>query len=400
MYHNERGIDRQRREDVTLPEEDNNRIAVQLREMRDHLAGELRSQAEQLQQLEEDLKQLRGEHERLEAEVWARLEALGASKLSTPPTPLEALLAAARDFFKSTSPKQVFDYLTEKASRLGVRAAVFEVRGGAAWVAAARGFEPQLSEPALRSLAVPLTVDTPFRRVLEGGGPVAGNAEVLKQNPNVLNRFQPVSNDSIPLLPLRSAGVVSAIVYADSDGSGGSLPESALELLVELAGAQLDRLAALGRRAKSAQATSGDQDAQPEFSPAAQPPGTLAGTVERGEENEGTAGGAFEPGPPTEFERSRVDEGERRAHLDARRLARLLVCEIELYNGAEVVEGRKSKDLYKRLRADIERSREILERRFGPVAGELSDYFHEELVRTLAGDDPSLLGADSPGPSM
>jgi hypothetical protein len=81
-------------------------------------------------------------------------------------------------------------------------------------------------------------------------------------------------------------------------------------------------------------------------------------------------------------------------------MARLLVLEIALYNQAQVAEGRKSRDLYRRLKPDIERSRKIFEERFGKTAGKQFDYFHNELVRTLAGDDPSLLGSDCPGPCV
>jgi DNA replication initiation complex subunit (GINS family) len=96
---------------------------------------------------------------------------------------------------------------------------------------------------------------------------------------------------------------------------------------------------------------------------------------------------------------SRLSEAEQKLHKDARRFARLLVSEIELYNRAKVAEGRKSRDLYRRLKSDIERSRQTFEKRFGKILDQRFDYFHEEMVRTLGANDPSLLGPEYPGPS-
>ena len=44
-------------------------------------------------------------------------------------------------------------------------------------------------------------------------------------------------------------------------------------------------------------------------------------------------------------------------HRKAQRFARLLVDEIKLYNQVKVTEGRKNKDVYDRLKDDIEKSR-------------------------------------------
>ena len=63
-----------------------------------------------------------------------------------------------------------------------------------------------------------------------------------------------------------------------------------------------------------------------------------------------------------------------------------------------MAEGRASKDLYKRMKAVIDRSREAFDRRFGNALGKQCDYLHDELVSTLAGNDPTLLGSDYPGP--
>ena len=92
-----------------------------------------------------------------------------------------------------------------------------------------------------------------------------------------------------------------------------------------------------------------------------------------------------------------VSEDERRLHNDARRFARLLVSEIKLYNEQKVKEGRDESDLYERLREAIDRSREMYDKRVQPPVAAKFDYFHYELVSTLAESDENKLGGSYPG---
>lgn len=76
----------------------------------------------------------------------------------------------------------------------------------------------------------------------------------------------------------------------------------------------------------------------------------------------------------------------------ARRYARLVVSEIKLYNESAVQEGRSRRDLLARLGPEIDRARRLYEERVPAVVPGRSGYFQQELVQTLAGGDPSLLG--------
>lgn len=93
-------------------------------------------------------------------------------------------------------------------------------------------------------------------------------------------------------------------------------------------------------------------------------------------------------------------EEERRLHNDARRFARLLISEIKLYNEQKVAEGRFEHDLYDRLREYIDRSREMYDKRVKAEVASRYDYFHGELVNTLAEGDASKLGANYPGATV
>lgn len=95
-----------------------------------------------------------------------------------------------------------------------------------------------------------------------------------------------------------------------------------------------------------------------------------------------------------------VGEEERRLHNDARRFARLLVSEIKLYNEQKVKEGRDAADLYERLREAIDRSREMYDKRVQPPVAARFDYFHYEIVNTLAEGDENKLGESYPGATV
>jgi hypothetical protein len=77
--------------------------------------------------------------------------------------------------------------------------------------------------------------------------------------------------------------------------------------------------------------------------------------------------------------------------MSARRYARLLVSEIKLYHEAEVVVGRRERDLMSRLAGEITRARVLYDQRVPSQVRRRADYFHDELVRTLAEGDASLV---------
>jgi hypothetical protein len=112
-------------------------------------------------------------------------------------------------------------------------------------------------------------------------------------------------------------------------------------------------------------------------------------------------GGNPEVRPPSDVEgpgwafattRVPVSPDDAELHESARRLARLLVSEIKLYNEDQVEEGRRNRDIYERLKEDIDRSRQMYEERVEPKVWKSTDYFYQELVRILASGDSRALG--------
>ena len=83
---------------------------------------------------------------------------------------------------------------------------------------------------------------------------------------------------------------------------------------------------------------------------------------------------------------------EQKAHAEAKRFARLVVSEIKLYNEAKVTEGRRNKDIYQRLKDDIDRGRQMFDDRIPANIRSDTDYFKDELVKILGGGDAGALG--------
>ena len=102
------------------------------------------------------------------------------------------------------------------------------------------------------------------------------------------------------------------------------------------------------------------------------------------------------PPPPPESARrlagplARSEGDERRE--EARRFAKLLVSEIKLYNERAVQEGREQGNLYQRLKEDIDRSRQMYDERIPEDVRSNTNFFQEELVRTLADGRAEALG--------
>lgn len=408
-------------------------------QIRQQLNEALQLQAEQIRKLQEGLALLQKQQQRLEQAVSQLLEpfATGADGAPSSST-LKNILSSLGNLTKTTGARQVFETLADETARMKVRCAIFDVRGKAVWGSAASGFGAELSPEALQSLVVSLTRGGPFAEVLETADFVQADTEQLASHYDLLEKFKLASGRRVLLFPIRSSGSVTAILYADSSEDTVFIPADPLKILSEFAGAQLDRLAALGgglttpsapaknepaveesvSTAKSETAAqeapefstrTGDAvlaaaevspepaeeavaaPAMPEPAVAEPPPASAASATEQSSVAPPLASPAAGPAQPS--------ENDHQVHRDAKRFSKLLVSEIELYNKVKVEEGRKNKDLYRRLKMDIDRSRQTYEKRFGNTVARQVDYFHEELVRILAGNDPALLGADYPGPS-
>lgn len=159
-------------------------------------------------------------------------------------------------------------------------------------------------------------------------------------------------------LPIVVGGAVVAVLYADAPRTDTPSAASRWPAMVEI----LARHASRALEAMTVQQATGISLPRPV---ARASHGALPGPVEHGGSGDEDA---------------------------ARRYARLLVSEIRMYHEPLVDAGRRSRDLRTRLRGEIDRARRLYEERVPPAVREKSDYFEQELVRTLADGDRSLLG--------
>lgn len=273
-------------------------------------------------------------------------------------SPTDILNAAAAAIQEATSQAEILRHLLEGEARFAGRVALFVVKAGSISGWQGTGFQDNEVVKGVNLNATSSLV----ARAVQGRAPVAGVSTDF--DATFIAMVGPPAEGNCMVLPLVVKDKVAALIYADGGTvQGGVLDASALSILNRWAALWLEVTALR----KASQPSAGE-----EVAPAPAPSSAPAPAA---------------PAPGTE---------ESDMHRKARRFAKLLVEEIKLYNQAKVMEGKTNRDLYERLREDIEKSRSTYQKRYGesPVAS--ADYFNQELVRVLADDDASLMGAAFP----
>jgi hypothetical protein len=357
--------------------------------------------------------------------------------------------AAIEEIDEQQSQSDILKVLVNRAAAFTPRVAFFVVKGDQTIGWRARGFEGTVGDNAIHQMSFPLSADTAV-------GSVARSRETWSGGPNshpedyiILNRLGDEPPSHMVALPLVVRKRTVAVLYADSDRlDAEAINLEALETLVRVSAMAVELLAARTAPAQApAAAPAEEAPAEPAYveEPSYEAAPAYTPTVEYDEitpvvEESAPAPVAVEaepaapveepppppvtpvveqpvevaPSPPAEVpaapkRRYGMDvelpievsnEEERRLHNDARRFARLLVSEIKLYNENKVTEGRAQNDLYPRLREYIDRSREMYDKRVKPEVAQKYDYFHHELVNTLAEGDAGKLGNSYPGATV
>ena len=306
------------------------------------------------------------------------------------------------------------------AARYAARVALFVVKGNHATGWQGRGFA---HDDAVKDFALDENAPAVTRAI----GRVIGDCAVASVPVADLDaRFlqvvgTPASGEG-RILPLILKEKVAALVYADSGTeAAGALDAGALELLVLSTSAWLEVNSLRKQAHKESPATHADShsvptgEAQPQPSPAhpvpafndpfaSHTPGhamaaaaSIASSAVESAPAEplpiGHAATEATPGAMPVSSTSASTE-DQEVHRKAQRFARLLADEIKLYNQAKVAEGRKHQDLYDRLKDAIEKSRATYQKRYGNTVAASGNYFQHEIIRSLAEDDVSIMGAN------
>ncbi|MGI8672979.1 MAG: hypothetical protein ACR2LU_10280, partial [Luteitalea sp.] len=352
--------DRDARLTASAEERDQERVAhaavvAQLRQDTDAALGD----AERA--LDEAVRQAQAQREQASAEQ-ATVEALReSSRLARldVATSVQALAQAVTPLAGATSLSEVLDALAQGLAAQAPRTAVLVFQGDRARLWRGAGFGED--QPALDG-EFSLAAHADLQAILDAATPafVASNDEA----PLVLG-LAPLPPCARGLaVPVAIGGQSAALVYADAGEHGdtaGLAPgwSEAVEVLGRHAARCLETLTAM--RAAGYART--------------QRPAVVV------------------PMPPhlTVVQRPTLDTPVGDALDQARRVARLLVSEIRLNREAEIVEGRAQGDLVARVGQEIERARSQYHARVPDAVPGRDALFDEEVLRTLANGDASLL---------
>jgi hypothetical protein len=368
--------------------------------------------------LDNHMGQLCAEIIRQVAEEIAAAPAIaGRSKAADSPSGPAELARAVYEIQMGSSQREILRALLEASSRYAARVALFVVKGSHATGWQGRGFA---NDAALKDFALDDKAPAVVRAI---SNRVVASVPVADQDARFLKEFGAPSGDG-RLLPLMLKDKVAALVYADSGtDAAGLLDASSLELLVLSTGAWLEvnSLRKQAQKDPSAQSSSNaaGADAQPAVPVQTVPafndpfashsPGhSMAAAASAAVAAPAMAAPAVaadpalaeplpitpaQPAPSsTEAPPPGMSPEDQDVHRKAQRFARLLVDEIKLYNQAKVAEGRKNKDLYDRLQETIDKSRATYQKRYGSTVAASGNYFHHEIIRSLAEDDLSIMG--------
>lgn len=296
---------------------------------------------------------------------------------------LNAAVASIQDV---NAQSDILNALLNGAEKFSGRTGLLVVRGATASGWQARGFDPDGFRRAQINVGAGLA-----ERAIRTQTPAAGSAHEFESS--FVNQFGAPAEGNCVVLPLVVRERVAALLYADAgDADAVSMNVSALELLVRSASLWLEVLA-LRKSMEQPAPQPVQQHVQP---PAAQEAVAAAASASAGAPAAATSWSQPQPPVPTPEASPAPPSGESEIHSKARRFAKLLVEEIKLYNQGKVNDGRQNRDLYDRLRDDIEKSRAAYQKRFGDAVAEV-DFFSSELIRVLAEDNRELLGANYPG---
>jgi hypothetical protein len=303
----------------------------------------------------------------------------------------EFLVAIVKGLSQAADQIALLDRVLEGASLCFSRACLFLVRGDAAHGWSSVGLPESEEGDAARSLRVPLENVPLLRSAIETGA--AMRSDDASEYASLLP--PPVPGQRIPRVavaaPLMVRSRVSAILYGDDGGDGATLCDFAsAEALVCVASLAADKLALEARREVPVAVAHSEVEVRipPVDETAEETPATDLLEPDALDEELEYASFARESSTGS----SDLSPEDNRLHEDARRFARLLVSELLLYNEDVVVVGRKQRDIYDRLKDEIDKSRQAYDQRVPEPIRSRTDYFKEELIRTLAQGDALALG--------
>src|SRR5713101_2893645 len=303
-----------------------------------------------------------------------------------------ALQKAVLAIQSGTTQKEILRAMLVNTVLYSGRAALFVIKAGAATGWHGTAFS---NNEAIKDFSLDISSGL-AARVTQSRAAESGSASEVDQQ--FISKFGAPADGTAMFLPLLLKDKISALVYADAGTGSGTFDAAALDVLVRATSAWLE---VVSQRKQSHKEGTAEAEAA-HSAPASNDPFAAHTPLDTAKAQHGaeaapaaamSAAAAW--GGSTAVSAGELPAGEGgEIHRKAQRFARLLMDDIKLYNQAKVSEGRKHKDLYDRLKEDIEKSRATYFKRYGNTAAGAADYFNQELIRSLAEDDVSLLGSN------
>jgi len=378
---------------------------------------------------------LRSHAVQLRSEITRRVAAEIASQ------PANAFSSASADLARTiseiqlgSSQKEILRALLDSSARYAARVALFVVKGSHATGWQARGFA---TNDALKDFALDSQAAAIVRALTDRVSTSAGAGDF---DTRFIEQFGTATHTR--LLPLILKDKVAALIYADGGVEDKALDAGSLDVLVLATGSWLE-VNSLRKQAVKAPSTAHAEEHEPPakafapapamndpfaahapvFAMAASAAGRGNGAATAIEANsshhDGSHGGGqgavevqsavvaeaavgseplaaghihLEGAPDGVAHSPAMPPEDEEVHRKARRFARLLVDEIKLYNKSKLAEGRTNKNLYELLKDPIDKSRATYQKRYGSTVAASGNYFEDEMKRSLAEDDLSVMG--------
>ena len=244
------------------------------------------------------------------------------------------------------SEAQWSNVLADAAQLAAPRTIVFSINSDKLKFQAARGLELELDPQE-----IPLNDAPAFHAAVTTAEPTVALKTARELSIALTAQIQEDPSTRIAIYPVTTRQRVAAVVYAEQPDA------TLLDLITTAAGAALE-----GHMGRGPSATSNIVTITP------------------------AAGAPF------------ITRDEEERHSRAQRFARVQVAEIRLYHSAAVKAGRADSNLYRALQTQIDGVRNVYQEQYLKNAPNMTDYLHQEILRTLANGNSDLLGPDYPGP--
>jgi len=306
---------------------------------------------------------------------------------------VEALVQLRQNYTQSSLLNSLLDSLSNLAPR--VLMLIYKDNTLYGW--SSRGFSDRFQEAGSKKVKWPVQDFPELTRTVQNRTYHEANYGELGDIADSISSFDGFSPVKSVFFPVVVRNKVAGVLYIDSGDTTDLSHLQAMDMLIHVASMELTMVTTKLKKQPSpvAEPVTGPEPAQPET------PAPVADQVDTEEvsRDESSASLSFESEPSTNGEAIALpgqsaapdQDDMSKEEKKARRVARVLISDLILYNQDKVVEGRTRGEIYDLLQDDIDRSYEHYQSRTADLQI-AENFFKEELINQVAEGNPALLG--------